>query len=538
MDTKFHRILLFNSSNIRNENNSCGKTNFKNPANIYLNLPFLSNNSFENGNSEKDVEYLKKQVYKNKVTINEKKKELQVLKIQYNKLLKENRADKKMIFEVLDLRDEGKGSTERKDSKENLLESSYISQEQLLNKINTCKIDDRQKEKLQMSYAMLNLKEELNSKRKLLLTKRREYNELKQGISLKNMNEMNNKLETIRVNERKLQNEVTTIEDRLSKNDELIKQLEIELKSEEKTFEEMSKQEAEYELKYKNKLNEMKQIENDISIINIRRKNKITKLTNNKYEGIKMKGCRLKSKIKKIKNDINKIKKYEEEERNKLVTSLEGKRNTVNELKDKCRDLEKEINVLELKNTKLYVKVTQNNQERIALENRGKEQNKDIKRIQELEKAIHELKGYKDKLIIELENRQKNTGKKKHETNKIENNTEHKKDDTNKNENNVPDKKDETNKIEKNISDKKDDTNKIEKIADKKDDSNKIENNNENKKDDTNKAENNIKDKNEEKENKEINENEKLKSKNDNHNEDLKILEKKDKDDEKIVIKN
>ena len=524
MDTKFHRILLFNSSNIRNENNSCGKLIFKNPANIYLNLPFLSNNSFENGNSEKDVEYLKKQVFKNKVTINEKKKELQVLKIQYNKLLKENRADKKMIFEVLDLRDETKGNTERKDSKENFLESSYISQEQLLNKINTCKIDERQQEKLQMSYTMLNLKDELNNKRKLLLTKRREYNELKQGISLKNMNEMNNKLETIRVNERKLQNEVTTIEDRLSKNDELIKQLEMELKIEEKTFEEMSKQETEYELKYKNKLNEMKQIENDISIINIRRKNKITKITNNKYEGIKMKGCRLKSKIAKIKNDIYKIKKYEEEERNKLVTSLEGKRNTVNALKDKCRDLEKEINDLEQKNTKLYLKVTQNNQEKIALENRGKEQNKDIKKIQELEKALLELKAYKDKLIKELENRQKNLGDKKPETNKVENNILDKKDDTNKIENNVPNKNEDINKIEKNISDKKDEADKIEKKSDKKDDTNKIENN--------------IKDINEEKENKEINENEKLKSRNENHSEDLKILEKKDKEDEKIVIKN
>ena len=380
-----------------------------------------------------------------------------------------------MIYEVLDLQDETNGNIERKDNKENFLDSLYISQEQLINKINTCKIDEKQKEKLEMSYAMLNLKEEFNIKRKLLLIKRREYNELKQNISLKNMNEMNNKLKKIRVNERKLQNEVTSIEDRLSKNEQLIKQLEMDLKIQEKTYEEMSKQEVEYELKYKNKLNEMKQIENDISIIKIRRKNKITKITNNRYEGIKMKGCRLKSKIARIKNDINNIKKYEEEERNKLVISLEEKRNIVNGLKDKCRDLEKEINEIEQQNSKLYIKVTQINQEKIAFENKGKEQNKDIKRIQELEKGIFELKVYKDKLIKELENKQKIIGDKNNNTIKTEKNISDKKEGSNKTENN-------TNKKE-NIGDNNDNTNKIGKnIIDEKGERNIIENNKSDKK--------------------------------------------------------
>ena len=475
MDSKILRLLLFNLSIKRNVNSSYTKPNLKNSPNIYLNLPFIPNNSFENENSEKDVEYFKKQILKNKITINDKKKELQVLKIQYNKLLKENRADKKMIYEVLDLQDETNGNIERKDNKENFLDSLYISQEQLINKINTCKIDEKQKEKLEMSYAMLNLKEEFNIKRRLLLIKRREFNELKQNISLKNMNEMNNKLKKIRVNERKLQNEVTSIEDRLSKNEQLIKQLEMDLKIQEKTYEEMSKQEVEYELKYKNKLNEMKQIENDISIIKIRRKNKITKITNNRYEGIKMKGCRLKSKIARIKNDINKIKKYEEEERNKLVISLEEKRNIVNGLKNKCRDLEKEINEIEEQNSKLYIKITQINQEKIAFENRGKEQNKDVKRIQELEKGIFELKVYKDKLIKELENKQKTIGDKNNNTTKIEKNISDKKEGSNKTENN-------TNKKE-NIGDNNDNTNKIGKnIMNEKEEKNIIENNKSDKK--------------------------------------------------------
>ena len=84
MDSKILRLLLFNLSIKRNVNSSYTKPNLKKSPNIYLNLPFISNNSFENENSEKDVEYLKNQILKNKITINDKKKEFQVLKIQYN----------------------------------------------------------------------------------------------------------------------------------------------------------------------------------------------------------------------------------------------------------------------------------------------------------------------------------------------------------------------------------------------------------------------------------------------------------------------
>ena len=53
----------------------------------------------------------------------------------------------------------------------------------------------------------------------------------------------------------------------------------------------------------------MKEIEKDISTIESRRKNKITKITNNvNFSWVKLKGIRLKLKTLKIKNDINKNK--------------------------------------------------------------------------------------------------------------------------------------------------------------------------------------------------------------------------------------
>ena len=215
---------------------------------------------------------------------------------------------------------------------------------------------------------------------------------------------MNSKLEEIRVNEVKLQNEVSSLEDRLSKNDEIIKQLEKEIQSEEKLNEDLTKQGSEYELKFNNKLDEIKEISKDISMIDLRRKNKITKITNStNYEGAKMKEFRLKSKIAQMKEDINLIDEYEKT-RNDLIKLLEQKRAVVSELKKKNAELEKDINDIEQKNTKLYVKVNTYQQEKIVLENRGKEQIKDIKRLQELENVLIELKIYKDKLLKDLEN--------------------------------------------------------------------------------------------------------------------------------------
>jgi hypothetical protein len=424
MESKSSRSFVFNSVKRKNENKNYGKPNFKHSLNIYLNLPIVAVNAFEGSNpATNSIDNLKKQIFQSKININKKKKELQILKIQYNKLLKENRTYKKLIFEVLDLHDEAKNNIDKLDNKEKILDSSYISEEQLLNKINICKIDEKQEKELKNSFEMINLKEELSSKRKLLLTKRKEYDELKQGITIKNMNEMNSKLESIRVNEIKLQNEVTSSQEKLIKNTEITHKLEKDIESQEKINEELSKQEADYEKRYSSKLNEVKEIEKDIGSIESRRKNKITKITNNvNFTGGKLKGIRLKSKIFKIKNDINKIQEYKSNERDDLIKKLEQKRAIVSELKKTNLDLETKIKDLEIKNTQLYVEVNKNIQEKSILENRGKEQMKDLKKIKELEKTIYELKMVKDKLIKDFEERQKYLNDMKKTDKKAENN--------------------------------------------------------------------------------------------------------------------
>ena len=173
------------------------------------------------------------------------------------------------------------------------------------------------------------------------------------------------------------------------------------LDNKEKINEELSKQEADYEKRYSSKLNEVKEIEKDIGSIESRRKNKITKITN---------------------NTINKIQEYKSNERDDLIKKLEQKRAIVSELKKTNLDLETKIKDLEIKNTQLYVEVNKNIQEKSILENRGKEQMKDLKKIKELEKTIYELKMVKDKLIKDFEERQKYLNDMKKTDKKAENN--------------------------------------------------------------------------------------------------------------------
>ena len=408
MESKNIRRILFNSLKQKKENNSFNIKNFKKLQNINIKLPILINNPTEIGNSTRDIENLRRNIHQAKINVNEKKKELQFLKIQYNKLIKENRQYKKLIYEVLDLHDEAKNNIERNENREIFIDSSIISEEQLINKINECKIDKKQKKELKSSFEILNLKDQLNIKRKLLLSKRKEIDDLKHGISIKNIYEMNSKLETIRVNGKRLQNEVLSLEENLTKKEEIISKLENEIKKEEKENEKYNKQLSEYQTKYNIKLKELKEIEKDLNDIDTKRKLQINKMTNNvRYEGSKLKGLKLKSKIFKMRNDIEKLEKYETEKRGDLKNLLEQKRKIVSDLKNKSIELENKIYDLEQKNNKLFTQVSQNEQEKIAFENRGKEQIKDIKRLKELEKVIYELKLTKEQIIKELEEKQK-----------------------------------------------------------------------------------------------------------------------------------
>ena len=401
MNSTNFRNIFFNEQNQLEESNIFKQKNL----NSNINFPLLTINSFDTGDYERDITNLKKQIFQNKTNFNKKKEELQFLKIKYNKLVRENRNYRKLIYEVLELHDETKSNLDSKIYQENYFETPYISEEQLLNKINNCKIDKKQEKKLKNSFEMMNLKDKLNIKRELLFTKRREYKDLKYNISLKNTNEMKSKLENIRVNEKKIQNVVTVFEDYLQKNKTIENELLEKLEEEEKKYEKIAREELEYKSKYIQKSNEEEKIKKELEDIDNRRKNKIYKNTKNvQFEGGKLKGLKLKLHIQKISNELDEINEYEKE-RDKLIDILEQKRKKIDILKKNNQKKEDEIRELDEKNTKLYLSYIENKQEKNILENRGKEQNRDIKELKFLEEKIEQLEDIKNKLDIEIEDK-------------------------------------------------------------------------------------------------------------------------------------
>ena len=425
MNSTNFRNIFFNEQNQLEESNIFKQKNL----NSNMNLPLLTINSFDTGDYERDITNLKKQIFQNKTNFNKKKEELQFLKIKYNKLVRENRNYRKLIYEVLELHDETKSNLDSKIYQENYFETPYISEEQLLNKINNCKIDKKQEKKLKNSFEMMNLKDKLNIKRELLFTKRREYKDLKYNISLKNRNEMKSKLENIRVNEKKIQNVVTVFEDYLQKNKTIENELLEKLEEEEKKYEKIAREELEYKSKYIQKSNEEEKIKKELEDIDNRRKNKIYKNTKNvQFEGGKLKGLKLKLHIQKISNELDEINEYEKE-RDKLIDILEQKRKKIDILKKNNQKKEDEIRELDEKNTKLYLSYIENKQEKNILENRGKEQNRDIKELKFLEEKIEQLEDIKNKLDIEIEdkinylNNLKESCENKSEKNEKENDT-------------------------------------------------------------------------------------------------------------------
>lgn len=361
-----------------------------------------------------DVDSLKKKLLLNKTNINKKKAELQELKIQYNKLMRENRNHKNLIYEILQLENEANNSNRVNyitDSNNNY-GKILITEEQLISKINTCKINEAQEKKLKNSFDLINLRIEINNKKKLLTNKINEFDELNENSKYKNVNEMTAKLEEMIINEENLKKEIVKLEDILEKNNKTIPDLEKEYEEEKKIYEEKDKKEKEFKKIFNEKIHELNKIKSEIQNIKEKPKSKkicINSLTRSpEYSGSKTLGIRLKTKIDKIKYDLKQIDNYKNEKREDMIALLSERKSKINELKKKNDELESKINELTEKNKDLYMKSMENVEEKKKLEIKGRETNKDIKKMTDLENKLNNLTKKKQDLIKECEEKEQN----------------------------------------------------------------------------------------------------------------------------------
>ena len=368
---------------------------------------------FSNNSNNIDLNSLKKILISNKSKMNKKKAELQELKIQYNKLLNQNKNIKNLIFEVLNLENEQNNDSCMENDIYNVNQSLTwcVSEEQLISKINSCIIDEEQEKKLKDSYQLINLRMEINSKKKLLLDKNNEYDELKIHSKFKNKSEMANKLKDLTSYEYKIKEEVKKLEEILQKKlKEILPKIEKELEIEEKNFDEINKKVNEFKKSFNDKVNRLNKLKKEI--LKIVNKSKFKKVNNTLIDGIDYKGkktigSKLKEKIDQMKIDLSNINKYKNEMRENIIKLMAERKSKLDKQKKKNKELELKIDEINEKNKNLYLKFLGYNEEKSKLENKGKEQNKDIKKLEELEQKLNKVKNIKQQLIKECEEKEK-----------------------------------------------------------------------------------------------------------------------------------
>lgn len=394
------------------------------PLLTYSSISFYDSLPSENAKGV-GIEILKKKLISNKSNINKKKAELQDLKIQFNKLMKENKNHKNLIYEILKIDYEGDNSNRDNNAINNILYLGQVTEEELINKINSCNINNSQEKRLKDSYDIINLRTEINSKRKLLINKNSEYDTLKDNIKYKQMNEITVRLEQLIIDEKKIKLDIMKLEEILKKNNETLPTLEKECEKEEKNYEEIIKKENEYKNDFNNKLHKLGELRTDIQ--NIENKSKSKKILINKntsspeYKGTKTLSIKIKAKIDKMKYELLQIDNYKKEKRDELVKTVSERRAKVNEQKKKNAELETKINELTEKNQDLYMKSIEYDEEKKKLENRGKVSNKELKKISDLQFKLKEVKDSKQKLeneCQEKENAFKNNENEQKEKNK------------------------------------------------------------------------------------------------------------------------
>jgi hypothetical protein len=202
IDKKFN--LKKQKTDFKLKSNSTSKR--KLPLLTYSSISFYDSLPSENSKVI-GIDILKQKLISNKSNINKKKAELQDLKIQFNKLMKENKNHKNLIFDILKIDNEEDNSSRENNNINNNLYLGLVTEEELMNKINECSINNTQEKKLKDSYDIINLRTEINCKRKLLLNKNNEYDKLRDNFKYKQMNEITTKLEELIIHEKKIKSD-------------------------------------------------------------------------------------------------------------------------------------------------------------------------------------------------------------------------------------------------------------------------------------------------------------------------------------------
>ena len=171
-----------------------------------------------------DQNLLKKELSLYKCDMHNKKNDLLKLKIKYSKLNYENASNKNLIFTILGIPSD-----------------KYLTRDQVLDKIENCKLSDIEKEKLEEEYEKIKLNLEISEKKAKINEQNNYIEELNKNSKIKIINDLKNDYKTkvekqrgLERNLRKMGEKFDFYENEINKLKENLKELKKNISNEKK----------------------------------------------------------------------------------------------------------------------------------------------------------------------------------------------------------------------------------------------------------------------------------------------------------------
>ena len=322
---------------------------------------------------EYDSDYLKSDLMSFRFEIQKRKNELLRLKIKCGKLKTDNINNKSMLAKIL-----------------NIPKDKYITKGALIFKINNCKLNNDERQSLKYAHEILQLKSELNSKKKKYTEKAKYLEELNQNTKLKNLTNLQSDYFIKCEQQRKLMNRISKLERKYNNQESKVNEIQENLRMQNITSENLLEKEVNDVDKINQMLDTKVSLEKQIHLLRIKIKNhKKSYLT-------KEKEIKEKERINSFdENKLNIIREYSylrTEDSNNISQMTKNKEKDETLLKNYTQ----EISLLQEEYNGLYSKLNKYRDEKPKLIRKSIISKKNIEKKESLQKNLETMKKLKE----------------------------------------------------------------------------------------------------------------------------------------------
>ena len=377
--------LIYNSiDQIQTFTGSRTRKNVLKPSKSYSLLPCLKkhgNKLFSKKGSElltnqqfNDSDNLKTQLINCKAKMYEQNRIYLNLKIKYGKLYNENWINKNLISDIL-----------------GIPLNKKITKEEVLDKIENVKMNNFNRELLNEALKAILLKSQIEEKKELKKEKEKYLKELEENSKTKKINQLMKDFMSKCEEQRSLLRILKTLTNKNNSLEEDIKKLKDNFENDKNTKKNNTKKIEVNKIKYANLIFEREEINKENKFLEEKIKKTILSYREKDNQNILTELA-----INDMKEEVDELDFYKKERDGKLK-QLEEKKDIIEDLRKKRKELEDNINHLYLEKDNLDDKMDDYNNEKPKLLRKSKESKSDIDKKKQLEKELLELKNIKTK---------------------------------------------------------------------------------------------------------------------------------------------